>query len=51
MACENDALPGEIHLDAASLDDTEGFSAERYDSRNERVAWLHVTDDPPKQEE
>jgi len=51
VSYENEAVPKEIHLYAASLDDHRDFSAERHDFWNERVGWLTVADDLPKHEE
>lgn len=48
MSYENASLPDEIHLYAVSLDDGAGFSPERHDFWNERVAWLPIVDDLPK---
>lgn len=51
MSYENVEMPKEIHLYAASLDDSSDFAAERHDFWNERVGWLNVADDLPKHEE
>lgn len=50
MSYETAGLPGEIHLYAASLDNDSGFAADRHDFWSERVAWLHIADDLPKNE-
>jgi hypothetical protein len=51
LSYEYAGKPDEIHLYAASLDDSADFTAERHDFWNERVSWLTVTDDLPKHEE
>lgn len=51
MYYEYDGKPAEIHLYAASLDDSSDFAAQRHDFWNERVAWLNVEDELPKHEE
>jgi hypothetical protein len=49
VSYENETVPNEIHLYAAGLDDHAGFSAQRHDFWAERVAWLTVTDELPKE--
>jgi hypothetical protein len=48
IAYQNVELPGEIHLYAASLDDHSDFVAAKHDFWNERVSWLSIHDDLPK---
>lgn len=50
MSYDWDGKPDEIHLYAATLDDSSDFTVERHDFWNERVPWLQVTDDLPKHE-
>lgn len=50
MSYDWSGKPDEIHLYAATLDDSSDFMAQRHDFWNERVAWLHVEDDLPKHE-
>jgi hypothetical protein len=51
MSYENEELPGEIHLYAASLDEHGDFAPQRHDFWNERVPWLNIADPLPKLEE
>ena len=51
VSYENSDMPEEIHLFAASLDDSSDFAAERHDFWNERVPWLNIVDDLPKHEQ
>jgi hypothetical protein len=48
MSYENADLPDEIHLYAVSLDDHTGFAPERHDFWRERIAWLPIKDELPK---
>jgi hypothetical protein len=50
MSFENASLPDEIHLYAVSLDDHSDFAPERHGFWSERVAWLSIADDLPKDE-
>jgi hypothetical protein len=50
MSYEYSGKPDEIHLYAASLDESGDVAPERHDFWNERVPWLSVTDDLPKHE-
>lgn len=51
VSYENEEMPDEIHLYAASLDDSCDFAPERHDFWNERVGWLNVVGELPKHEE
>jgi hypothetical protein len=48
VSYEYNGKPDEIHLYAASLDDSRDFEAQRHDFWNERVPWIAVCDDLPK---
>jgi hypothetical protein len=50
VAYQNDTMPDEMHLYASLLDDHSGFAPEKHDFWNERVSWLMLTDDLPKNE-
>ena len=50
VSYEWDGKPLEIHLYATSLDDHADFVPERHDFWNERVSWLNVVDDLPREE-
>jgi hypothetical protein len=51
MSFERVSKPEEIHLYAASLDDSDGFVPELHSLWSERVPWLSIVDDLPKHEE
>ena len=48
MAYETDELPDEIHLYAASLEESGDFRPERHDFHAERVPWVTLGDDLPR---
>ena len=49
MAYENDGYPGEIHLYLAAFDEPlEGVAPGKHDFWHERVPWVDVLDDLPK---
>ena len=48
MAYQTERRPDEIHLYAASLDDSSGFRPEAHEFWSERVDWIHLADDLPR---
>jgi hypothetical protein len=48
IAYRNAELPGEVHLYAAALDNPHDFAPEGHDFWSERLGWLHLSDDLPK---
>lgn len=49
MAYDADSFEGEIHLYAASLEDSSGFKPQGHVHYAERVPWVVLADDLPKQ--
>ena len=47
MAYQSDRWPHEIHFYAASLSDPAGFEPTMHVNWNERLPWLHLSDDLP----
>lgn len=50
VAFEADHYPGEIHFYAALLDDHADFAPQQHVHWEERVDWLHLSDDLTKTE-
>ena len=50
MSYQNVEQPGEMHLYSATLDGPETASPEAHAFWSERLPWLHVTDDLPKED-
>ena len=48
ISYEHDDYPGEVHLHAACLDRSDGVRPTKHDLWSERVPWLAVADDLPK---
>ena len=48
MCFESTRWPGEVHLYAASLDDTEAYVPELHCYTDEQLGWLHLSDDLPQ---
>lgn len=48
MAYDADKFPGEIHLYAASLEDSAGFRPQAHVHWAEKVPWVELADDLPK---
>ena len=50
MSYENEAIPGEVHVMAAHLEDDAGFSPQEHVHWDERVRWLELADGLPRHE-
>jgi hypothetical protein len=50
MAYRSQKYPDEIHLYAASLDDSSGFEPTAHVFWAERVLWVHLADDLPRRD-
>lgn len=50
MAYAADRFPGETHFYAASMDAPETFQATYHVHAEERLGWVHLSDDLPRVE-
>jgi hypothetical protein len=50
MAYRTERRPDEVHLYAASLDDSVGFAPEAHEIWSERVDWILLADDLPRKD-
>lgn len=49
LTCQSKVRTQEIDLHALTLDDPTAFAADRHVMWNERLPWLHVADDLPRE--